>query len=382
MLNKNRFDNSKIVDLGDYKIGGNNPIFIIAEIGLNHNQNLEMAIEMIDVAVDTGCSAAKFQTFQANEVYVQSSAAGNYSLMGKSIPIYSLHESLEMPEDWVHILKKYCDDKKILFFSSPIGKYSADLLQQIEVRAIKISSYECTNVPYVRYLAKKGIPIILSTGACTLSEVERAVNIIEGEGTPVAIMHCVTKYPAEFKSANLNVMHTLRSAFQTPVGFSNNGFMDKSGNIDSSLVPQEAARMGADLFEIHITLDRKLPGPDHGFATEPHELAEIVKTMNVARSEYLAGKEFISNELVSGSSIKKTYPEEKYVRDFAFKTIFATRDIEIGELLTSDNTGVLRPGEAARGIEPEFYEILLNNCAVARKIPAWEPITWDHVLNQ
>ena len=226
MLKKNSFNNSKIVDLGDYKIGGNHPIFIIAEIGLNHNQNLEMAIEMIDVAVDTGCSAAKFQTFQANEVYVQSSAAGNYSLMGKSIPIYSLHESLEMPEDWLHILKKYCDDKKILFFSSPIGKRSADLLQQIEVRAMKISSYECTNVPYVRYRAKKGIPIILSTGACTLSEVERAVNIIEGEGTPVAIMHCVTKYPAEFKSANLNVMHTLRSAFQTPVGFSNNGFMD------------------------------------------------------------------------------------------------------------------------------------------------------------
>lgn len=229
MLNSYRFNDSKIVDLGNYKIGGRDPIFIIAEIGLNHNQNLDMAIEMIDVAVNAGCSAAKFQTFQANEVYVQSAVAGNYNLMGKSIPIYSLHESLEMPEDWLYILKKYCDERKILFFSSPIGVHSADLLERVGVRALKISSYECTNVPYVRYLAKKGIPIILSTGACKLSEVERAVNIIEKEGTPLAIMHCVTKYPAEFKSANLNAMHTLRNAFQTPIGFSDNGFVDENG---------------------------------------------------------------------------------------------------------------------------------------------------------
>ena len=381
MNNRLNFEDSKVVDLGDYKIGGRNPIFIIAEIGLNHNQDLDMAIGMIDVAVAAGCSAAKFQTFQANEVYVQSGAAGNYNLMGKSIPIYSLHESLEMPEEWLYILKRYCDEKGILFFSSPIGKYSADLLEKIGVRALKISSYECTNLPYVRYLAKKGIPIILSTGACNLSEVERAVNIIEEEGTPVAIMHCVTKYPAEFKSANLNLMHTLRSAFRTPIGFSNNGFVDASGNIDASLVPQEAARMGADLFEIHITLDRNLPGPDHGFATEPQELVEIVKMMNLARTQFLAGKEFPINELVSGSSIKKTYPEEQYVRDFAFKTIFATRNIKAGELLTTENTGVLRPGESDRGIGPEFYEILLDSCSAKREIQAWEPIKWDHILN-
>lgn len=381
MLDKIKLDDSKVVDLGNHKIGGRNPIFIIAEIGLNHNRDLDMAIEMIDVAVDAGCSAAKFQTFQSNEVYVQGGVAGNYNLMGKSIPIYSLHESLEMPEEWLYVLKKYCDEKKILFFSSPIGKHSADLLEKVGVRALKISSYECTNVPYVRYLAKKEIPIILSTGACNLSEVERAVNIIEEEGTPVAIMHCVTNYPAEFKSANLNVMHTLRSAFQTPIGFSDNGFIDKNGNIDASLVPQEAARMGADLFEIHITLDRKLPGPDHGFATEPQELAEIVKLMNLARTQFLAGKEFTINKLVSGSSIKKTYPEEQYVRDFAFKTIFATRNIEIGELLTTENTGVLRPGESDRGIEPEFYEILLDRCSATRKIQAWEPIKWGHILN-
>lgn len=156
----------------------------------------------------------------------------------------------------------------------------------------------------------------------------------------------------------------------------------KMGNIDASLIPVEAARMGADLFEIHITLDRNLPGPDHGFATEPHELEEIVRTMNLARSQLLEGKEFAINEMVSGSSIKKTYPEEQYVRDFAFKSIFATRYIYAGELITCENIGVLRPGEADRGLEPEFFEIIANKCTVTRDIQPWEPIKWDHILNQ
>lgn len=361
-------------------IGPGQPIFIIAEIGLNHNQNLDMALALIEVAAESGCSAAKFQTFNASDVYVNDARTGNYILMGKTIPIYSLHQSLEMPRDWIPILAKRCEELEIEFFSAPIGKRALDSLTTQGVNLLKISSYECTNLPFLLEVAKKQIPTVLSTGACSLSEVEAAIEVFDRNECPVILLHCVTQYPAEFQSANLAVMNTLRSAFQVPVGFSNNGFRNPEGDIDYLEVPKEVAKSGADAFEIHITLDRNLPGPDHGFATEPLELKKLVSEMNCIRELLNNGHELPLNSALQGDPRKKTLPEEEYVRNFAFKCLFAKKEILPGEKLTTENTAVLRPGEGKRGIEPKYFNLVVNLARARRLIGENDPISWESIL--
>lgn len=370
-----------MVKVGDRLIGPGRPLFFIAEIGLNHNQDFDMARRLIDVSAKAGCSAAKFQTFRAKDVYVDRALAGSYRLMGKDIPIYDLHAGLEMPEDWVGRLKRHCDERGIVFFSAPVGREAADLLESSGAPAFKVSSYECSNIPFVRWLAAKGRPIVLSTGAATLGEVEETVRVIQDAGAPLALMHCIAKYPAPFRSANLAVMDTLRSAFQLPVGFSDNGFADDKGAIDVTRVPVAAAQAGADLFEVHITLDRALPGPDHGFATEPAELKEMVARMAEARAAYNAGRRTAPDPELAGSSEKRSSPEEAYVRGFAYKCLYAAKDIAAGERLTPDNVCVLRPGQHRRGIEPRHFDLVTGRAVSRRPIPRWEPITWELLLS-
>src|SRR5688572_7141698 len=173
-------------------------------------------------------------------------------------------------------------------------------------------------------------------------------------------MHCIAKYPAPFAYANLAVMDTLRSAFQVPVGFSDNGFADAQGHIDTRRVPVAAAQAGADLFEIHITLDRTLPGADHGFATTPKELMTMVKEMQEVRHEVNKGKRFTIEPELWGSSIKQTYDVEKYVRDFAYKGLYVCTPVKKGQKLTANTVKVLRPGQHKKGLAPKFYDLVLE----------------------
>lgn len=368
------------VKVGQHYIGPGNDIFTIAEIGLNHNQNLNMALELIEVAADAGCSAAKFQTFSAKDVYVNDPRTGNYSLMGQSLPIYSLHESLEMPLEWIPLLKERCNSLGIEFFSAPIGIASLRALVTNEVNVLKVSSYECTNLPFLNEVASNKIPTIISTGACALREVEAAVTIFQKAECPVILLHCLTKYPAELSSANLSVMNTLRTAFNVPVGFSDNGFVTADSKIDFIEIPVEAAKTGADAFEIHITLDRSLPGPDHGFATEPHELKVLVNRMKRIREEIIRGGQFELDPILQGVSQKRTLPEEEYVRNFAFKCLFAREDIFEGEKIRADQVAILRPGEGSRGLEPEYYSLVTNFAHARHFIRKNDPITWESIL--
>ena len=368
------------IRVGDRTIGPQAEIFIIAEIGLNHNQNLEMALELIDVAAVTGCSAAKFQTFTAKDVYVDDPRTGNYQLMGQSLPIYALHESLEMPLWWIPILKDRCEALGIEFFSAPIGVGSLKALTDNKVNLLKISSYECTNLPFLTEVAATKLPTIVSTGACTLREVEAAVNIFQKSNCPLVLLHCLTKYPAELNSANISVMETLRRAFDVPIGFSDNGFINQKNEIDYSEIPFEAAKSGADVFEIHITLDRSLPGPDHGFATEPNELKLMVEGMKQLRKDAQSGTRFKLNPILQGSSRKRTLPEEEYVRNFAFKCLFASEEIAEGQKISASNIAILRPGEGPRGLEPEHYSLVTNFAHARRQIRKNEPITWESIL--
>lgn len=362
------------------RIGPGAPIFVIAEIGINHNQDLDLARALIDSAAAAGCDAAKFQTFTADALYIDRAKAGSYSLMGKKIPIYDLHVGLEMPDSWIPELMRHCKKRGVLFFSTPVDARSADRLDREGVGLYKVSSYDMTNIPLVRHLAKKHKPVIFSTGAAALGEVEETAGIFEAAGTPYAILHCVAKYPAPFANANLGVVGTLRSAFGVPTGFSDNGFVDANGRIDASAVPSAAAAVGSDLFEVHITLDRKLPGPDHGFATEPDELKSMVALMRRVRKEYNAGRRPVVPPLLLGSSRRIAYEHERYVRDFAFKCLFALREIPAGRRITARDVGVLRPGQYKRGLDPRWYELVVGKAVARRRIPRWEPITWDRIL--
>jgi sialic acid synthase SpsE len=371
-------DTIEPIAVGDRKIGPGEPLFFIAEIGINHNQDLDLALAHIDAAADAGCSAAKFQTFRAQDLYIESKKAGSYRLMGKNIPIYDLHTGLEMPEEWIPKLQEHCAKRGIIFFSTVVAPHGIDMLDGYGVPVFKISSYDFTNIPLIRYLVTKKKPVIISNGGATLAETEETLDIFKEIGTPVALMHCVVKYPAPFGTANLAVMEALRDTFRIPVGFSDNGFADDEGVIDAKRVPVAAAEAGADLFEIHVTLDRSLPGPDHGFATEPHELKSMVKRMNEARAAYNAGKRTSIDPLLWGSPVKRTTPEEEYVRNFAYKCLFTSKPVRKGERFTGENVAVLRPGAYKRGLEPRYYDRVVGQTARVG-LSAFEPITWDTI---
>ena len=361
-------------------MGPGRPIFIIAEIGINHNQDLQMAKDLIDAAAAAGCDAAKFQTFTANALYVDRKFAGTYRLMGRDIPIFDLHTKLEMPYWWIPVLRDHCKKRGILFFSTPVDAAGADALNREGVELFKISSYDMTNLPLVRHLAKIGKTVIFSTGAATLGEVEETVAVFAEAGCPYAMMHCIAKSPAPYRYANLAVMGTLRRAFGAPVGFSDNGFCDARGRIDARRVPSAAAAAGADLFEVHITLNRKLPGVDHGFATTPIELKAMVAVMRRERDAYNRGRRADVEPLLMGSPVKKTYDVERYVRDFAYKCLFAVRDIPRGAKIRKADVAVLRPGAHRRGLAPKFLELVVGKARASRRITRWQPITWDSIL--
>ena len=370
----------KLVRAGRSLIGPGRPIFIIAEIGINHNQDLQMAKDLIDAAAAAGCDAAKFQTFTAKALYVDRKFAGTYHLMGRDIPIYDLHTKLEMPYGWIPVLRDHCKKLGILFFSTPVDAASADALDCEGVELFKVSSYDMTNLPLVRHLAKKGKTVIFSAGAATLGEVEETVAVLEEAGCPYAMMHCIAKYPAPYRYANLAVMETLRRAFGAPVGFSDNGFADARGRIDALRVPSAAAAAGADLFEVHITLDRKLPGADHGFATTPCELKAMVAAMRRRRDEFNRGCYAVVEPLLLGSPVKKTYDVERYVRDFAYKCLFAIRDIPLGAKIRKTDVAILRPGAHRCGLAPKFFALVVGKARASRPIARWQPITWDNIL--
>jgi len=368
------------VPAGAHAIGPGEPLFTIAEVGLNHNQDMDLALRLLDAAAEASCSAAKFQTFRADDVYVEGARAGTYHLMGQEIAIFDLHKSLEMSAAWVTELDAACRQRGLVFFSAPIGARALAALEAVDVPLHKISSYELTDLPFVREVAACGRSMILSTGAATLAEIDTAVRCVQAAGAPLALMQCVTQYPAPLAAANLAVMDTLRAAFDVPVGFSDNGFVDSNGQLDALHVPLAAAQAGADLFEIHITLDRALPGPDHGFATEPGELKTLVAAMTEARAAYNDGQRVTIDPTLWGASAKDTQAAERYVRDFAFKSLFAIRDIAAGEPLTTDNLRALRPGESAPGIAPRYLEQLAGKATARRPLAAFEPVTWDWLL--
>ena len=319
-------------------IGDGQPVFIIAEAGVNHNGSLKLAKQLVDAAKAAGADAVKFQTFQAEKLADQSAPLAGYQKRGiNAASQFEMLKQLELPPAAFKELFSYCRKKGILFLSTPFDQPSALLLNKLPVAAFKISSGDLNNLPLLRMITAFGRPIILSTGMATMAEVMTAVKAISRKD--LILLHCTSNYPTAYQNVNLLAMETIRSATGLLVGYS-----DHTLGIE---VPLAAAALGASVIEKHFTLDRKMKGPDHLASLEPKELTEMV-----------AGIRKI--EKAMGRPEKAPIRSELPIRLVARKSLFAVRDIAKGEKITEAMLAIKRPGT---GIEPKHLDAIVGRRA-------------------
>jgi len=327
------------VSIGERVIGPGKPVFIIAEAGVNHNGSLEMAKQLVDAAVEAGADAVKFQTFKAEKVVSLHAPKAAYQ-KNTTDPAESQLEMvrrLELPYEAFRELKAYCDQRGILFMSTPFDEDSVDFLDGIGVPVFKIPSGEVVNHPFLEYVARKGKPLIMSTGMSYLSEVDEAVRVVGGPGNEqLVLLHCVSNYPADPADVNLRAMQTMATAFQVPVGYS-----DHTLGIE---IPLAAVALGACVIEKHFTLDRELPGPDHRASLEPAELKAMVDDIRKV-------------EQALGNGRKIPASSEEDTRRVARRSLVLKEDVSEGKLIQAGMLTALRP---AGGIPPNLISYVVG----------------------
>lgn len=317
---------------------------IIAEAGVNHNGDLELARRLIDVAAEAGADYVKFQTFNADRLVTRAAAKAEYQKQssGADESQYEMLRRLELTPEMHVDLIKHCGQRGIRFLSTGFDIESLDLLAGFGIDLFKIPSGEITNLPYLQHIGGMGKPIILSTGMADLAEIGAALDVLEQAGTPrqqITVLHCNTEYPTPMVDVNLRAMHTIRDTFGARVGYS-----DHTAGIE---IPIAAVALGATVIEKHFTLDRNLPGPDHKASLEPGELRAMV-----------AGIRNI--ELAMGDGIKRPSPSEAKNIAIARKSLVAACTILAGECFTPANLAVKRPGT---GLSPMRLNEVLGRVA-------------------
>ena len=314
------------IEIAGQKIGPGNPCFIIAEAGVNHNGDINLAKRLIDFASESGANAVKFQTFDAENLVSGSAPKAEYQMETTSNSESQLEmlRRLELSSDEHQQLQSYCDTKKLIFLSSPFDQDSADFLENLGVPAFKVGSGEITNLPLLEHIAKKRKSIILSTGMSYLSEVEQAVQLIRKSGNQqIILLHCVSNYPTSPSDVNLRAMGTMATAFNVAVGFS-----DHTPGIEISLA---ASALDACVIEKHLTLDRNYPGPDHRSSLEPEEFTKLVNGIR-------------NIEVALGHGRKEPTASEAKIAAVARRSLVASQDIPSGTKLSMDMIAVKRPG--------------------------------------
>lgn len=317
--------------IGGRLIGPGHAAYVIAEAGVNHGGDVEKALRLVDVAADAGADAVKFQTFSAARLVSADAAKAAYQK--KTGPWREsqrdMLEKLELDEMAHMKIRHKCRDREIEFLSSPFDEEAADFLEEIGIKAFKVASGEITNLPFLGYLGGKGLPLILSTGTADMAEVAAAVETLRSAGAKdIALLHCVSAYPAEPADCNLSAMKTLADTFQAPVGWS-----------DHTLgweVTVAAAAMGANVIEKHLTFDADALGPDHRVSLEPIPFAAMVAAVRAVESAI-------------GDGVKTPRDCEKDVAMAARKSLVAARDLRAGENLAREDIAARRPGD---GLSP------------------------------
>ena len=316
----------KTIRIQERVIGMNQPCFIMAEAGVNHNGELKLAKALVDAAVWAKADAIKFQTFKAERLVTESAPKAEYqkAATDRRESQFEMLKRLELSEKDHRQLIRYCQKKGIVFLSTPFDEASADFLEDLGVPAFKIGSGELTNHPLLAHVARKKRPVILSTGMATLTEISQAVRVLRGAGCrELILLHCVSNYPADPARVNLRAMQTLARRFGVPVGYS-----DHTRGIE---VPIGASALGACLIEKHVTLDRRLPGPDHQASIEPRELAAMVFAIRTVQSAL-------------GDGRKQPLDSEREVAAVARKSLVAARDLRRGQRVRAADLTARRPG--------------------------------------
>ena len=308
-----------------------NGVFIIAEAGINHNGNMDIAKRLVDVAVHSGADAIKFQTFRTESLLTKDAPKAEYQRKntGSGESQFEMLKAVELSEEQHLEILKYCQKRKVVFISTPFDEHSADLLEQMDVPLFKVPSGEITNLPFLEHIARKGRPMIISTGMSFLEEVKAAVRSSKSAGcSDIALLHCVSNYPTEIEDVNLKAMRTMEEDFRLPVGFSDH----TTGN-EAALA---AVALGAQIIEKHFTLDKNLPGPDHKASLAPGDLTCFVESIR-------------NVEAALGDGVKRPVASELSTRKMARKSLVFRSAFPAGTVLTEEHTTAKRPNN---GLSP------------------------------
>lgn len=319
-----------------------NKVFIIAEAGVNHNGNIEIAKRLIDEGAKAGVDAIKFQTFKAENLVTKSAKQAEYQVknLNKETSQLQMLKKLELDYNIHKYLSDYCKEKNVMFLSSAFDIESINLLNELGIEMFKIPSGEIENVPYLKAIAKTGKKVILSTGMSDLSDIEFALDVLRSNGAnDIAVLHCNTDYPTKMSDVNLNAMNTIKEAFKVEVGYS-----DHTNGIE---VPIAAVALGAKIIEKHFTLDKNMDGPDHKASLEPHEIKEMVDCIR-------------NIEVALGNGIKKPTEVELKNKLVARKSIVCLNDIKEGDIYSENNLCIKRPGS---GISPKEWNNIIGKKA-------------------
>jgi len=324
------------IKIGNDLIGTDLSCYIIAEIGINHNGQLELAKKLVDIAVDSGANAVKFQKRSLKDLYLEDVLNHpDIESQGFEILIRVLRE-VELSDSDYKDLKKYCDEKNITFLCTPWDKPSVDFLEKLNLLAYKIASADMTNFPLLQHVAKTGKPIIISTGMSSMEEIEKTVEFLKEKKVDFVLMHCNSTYPAPIETLNLNLIPVLAEKFKVPIGYSGH----ESGIIGSLT----AANIGAVMIERHITLDKTMEGLDQAASLNPEEFKDLIKYIREAKK-------------AKGKPIKKITRGEILQKEVLGKSIVCRIDIKEGEIFTEENLEVKGP---AKGLSPQYYFKILG----------------------
>jgi N,N'-diacetyllegionaminate synthase len=333
-------------------LGKQSQVYIIAEVGVNHNGSLELAMKCVDEAVKAGADAVKFQTFKSSKLVTKSASKAAYQTQNTNSSESQLEmlRKLELSYDDFIRLQKHCLSKNIDFLSTPFDDESAEFLNSIHVDAFKIGSGDLNNTPFLSKIDTYGRPVLLSTGMSNLEEVKESLHVFEK--SQVALLHCTSDYPAPVGEVNLLAMKTMFDEFGVITGYSD--------HTEGHEVTIAAIALGAKVIEKHFTLDRSLPGPDHQASLEPAQFSEMIRAVRLV-------------EQALGDGVKRCMPSEENTKVVARKSLVIARPVKAGTLLSADDLIIKRPGT---GIEPKNYDRVLGK-KLLRDMDGDEMLSWD-----
>jgi len=339
-------------------IGENNPIFLIAEAGVNHNGELSLAKKLIDIAAKAKVDAIKFQTYKTEKLILKSVPKAQYQKRNTNSDenFYEMLKKYELTKEDFHILQIYCIEKGLLFLSTPFDHDSVEILYELDIPAYKIGSGDMNNFPLLKLICSKKRPILLSTGMATLEEVKESVNYIKSNSiNDIVIFQCTTNYPAKYEELNLNVIDTYLKEFPDNII----GFSDHSLGIEASI---GAAAKGVKVIEKHFTIDKEMDGPDHKASLNPEELINWVISIRIF-------------EKALGSYEKFPSKIEEEIAKVVKKSIISTKDLKEGDIIKIEDINIKRPGY---GIPPKYLDSIIGK-KIKNNIPKNSIISWEDI---